>query len=303
MVQRQWFGMLLAFLLGAAGIILLVIVSLPDAPLRFPESTGVIALILTLFLAVFAAIYVLVRELLRRAWQSGGDQTRLKAMGEHQRFLSRLDHELKNPLTALRAGLASLALTLREDDQRQIVQTLADEAQRLSRLVTDLRKLAELDVVTLDLQTMPVSELCRDVSALVEERCISIDRRVEMECLPEFERQPMLVGDADLLLLAVHNLLDNAIKYTQNGERITVGFGFDAAEMVVSVADTGIGIAEHEQSLVWEELYRGKNAKGTPGSGIGLALVKAIVERHNGRVELQSTLGAGTKVSLYLPLL
>lgn len=302
MVRRQWLGLLLSFLLGAAGVILLIIVSLPDAPLLFPESTGVIALILVLILAVFAAIFFLVRDVLRRVWQAGADQMQSKALGEHQRFLSRLDHELKNPLTALRAGLASLALTLQEPEQRQIVQTLADEAQRLSRLVTDLRKLTELDVITLDLQTLRVDELCRNISALVEERAASVKRRVETECVPEIERQPMLVGDADLLLLAVHNLLDNAIKYTRDGDQIMLGIDLETEALIISITDTGIGISEQEQPLVWEELYRGKNASGIPGSGIGLALVKAITERHGGHVELQSRLAKGTKVSLHLPL-
>ncbi len=68
------------------------------------------------------------------------------------------------------------------------------------------------------------------------------------------------------------------------------------------MSDTGIGIPFNEQALVWEELYRGKNASGIQGSGIGLALVKAIVERHNGHVSLESKVGAGTLVNLYLPL-
>ncbi len=302
MFRQSWFGLFLSFLLGAAGVILLLLVSLPDIPLLFPESTAVLGLICGLLFGVFAAIFLITREVLRRTRQSGVEEMRVKALGEHQRFLSRLDHELKNPLTALRAGLASLALTLKQDDQRQIVQTLADEAQRLSRLVTDLRKLAELDAVTLDLQPIPVAELCRNICALVEERCAGLQRRMEMECPAEQDRRQSIVGDADLLLLAVHNLLDNAIKYTGDGDKISLGIALEQHDLIIFIRDTGIGIPEDEHELVWEELYRGKNASGIRGSGIGLALVKAIVERHSGRVDMQSRLGAGTRVSLILPI-
>jgi two-component system OmpR family sensor kinase len=268
----------------------------------FPESGGVISLILILILAVLVALFLLIREALRRMWLAGAEQVTAKALGEHQRFLKRLDHELKNPLTALRAGLASLTLTLQEAEQRQLVQTLADEAQRLSRLVADLRKLAELDTVMLDLQAIRVSEFCRNLTALVEDRCASLDRSVEVGCLPALDNEPLLIGDSDLLLLAVHNLLDNAIKYTQRGDIIGLKIALASSELVITMSDTGIGIPFNEQALVWEELYRGKNASGIQGSGIGLALVKAIVERHNGHVSLESKVGTGTLVNLYLPL-
>lgn len=302
MLKRSWLGLFLSLLLGMAGITLLFLVSVPDAPLLFPESGGVISLILVLILAVLIALFLLIREALRRVWLAGAEQMTAKALGEHQRFLKRLDHELKNPLTALRAGLASLTLTLQDAEQRQLVQTLADEAQRLSRLVADLRKVAELDTLMLDLQAIKVSEFCRNLMALVEDRCASLERQVEIGCLPEIDDETLLVGDSDLLLLAVHNLLDNAIKYTQRGDLIGLKLALASTELSITLSDSGIGIPENEQLLVWEELYRGKNASGIQGSGIGLALVKAIVERHNGHVSLESQVGTGTLVTLYLPL-
>jgi two-component system OmpR family sensor kinase len=302
MLRRSWFGLLLSCLLAAAGVLLLILVSQPQSTWLFPESAAVLSLILVLILVIFAVIFLLIRELLRRIWLAGAEQMRRKAVGEHQRFLKRLDHELKNPLTALRAGLASLTLTLKDEDQRRIVQTLADEAQRLSRLVADLRKLSELDALMLDLQPIQVNELCRNITNLVDDRCSALDRRVEMECGADDGKHALLIGDADLLVLVVHNLLDNAIKYTRQGDTITLGVTLEQQELGISIRDTGIGIPEEEQALVWEELYRGRNAAGIRGSGIGLALVKAIVERHNGRVELQSRLGVGTQVSFWLPL-
>lgn len=303
MFRRSWVGLLLSFLLGMAGIILLFLISLPDTSLSLPDSTSIISLIVILILLIFVAVSLITREVLRRVWQNGFDAMRVKALEEHQRFLNRLDHELKNPLTALRAGLASLALTLKDEQQRQIVQTLADEGQRLSQLVTDLRKLAELDAVTLDLQPISVDDLCRHFSALIEERCAGVNRQLHIGCPPERDEHPLIViADTDLLLLAVHNLLDNAIKYTRFGDEISFSVVTEQEKLLISVRDTGIGIPVSEQDLVWEELYRGKNAAGIRGSGIGLALVKMIIEHHNGFVSLQSRLGYGTLVTLSLPL-
>jgi two-component system OmpR family sensor kinase len=109
-------------------------------------------------------------------------------------------------------------------------------------------------------------------------------------------------GDWDLLFLAVYNLLDNAYKFTQPGDTVEVRAFEDGALVVLEIADTGPGIPEAEVPHVWEELYRGQGARGVRGSGLGLALVRAVAERHGGRVTLRSRVGQGTVVTLRLPL-
>jgi two-component system OmpR family sensor kinase len=99
----------------------------------------------------------------------------------------------------------------------------------------------------------------------------------------------------------VHNLLDNALKFSRPGDTLELHAFEDGAEIVIEVADTGPGIPEDEQPHVWEELYRGQGGRGIPGSGLGLALVRAIAERHNGRVSLRSRLRQGTVFTLRLP--
>jgi two-component system OmpR family sensor kinase len=113
---------------------------------------------------------------------------------------------------------------------------------------------------------------------------------------------PKVRGDPDLLLLAVHNLLENALKFSRPGDTLELRAFEDGPEVVIEVADTGPGIPEEEQPHVWEELYRGEAGRGVPGSGLGLALVRAIAERHNGRVGLRSRLGQGTVFTLRLPI-
>jgi two-component system OmpR family sensor kinase len=102
--------------------------------------------------------------------------------------------------------------------------------------------------------------------------------------------------------LGIYNLLDNALKFTRPGDTVEVRAYEDGAFVAVEVADTGPGIPQEELSRVWEELYRGQGARGVPGSGLGLALARAIVERHGGRVTLRSRAGQGTVFAVRLPV-
>jgi two-component system OmpR family sensor kinase len=113
---------------------------------------------------------------------------------------------------------------------------------------------------------------------------------------------PKVSGDSDLLFLAIHNLLDNALKFTRPGDTVELHASEDGTSLLIEVADTGPGIPADEQPHVWEELYRGEAGRGIPGSGLGLALVHAIAERHNGQVSLRSRPGQGTVFALHLPV-
>jgi two-component system, OmpR family, sensor kinase len=298
--KRLWF--LLPAGLGLAGVMLVIRVSLIDSTLFFSKDLDVLIILFGLSLAIFAAVVLILTVVIERLRQYSVERARQATLAEHHRFLRRLDHELKNPLTALRAGLGSLALTLEDENQRQIVRTLETEAQRLSKLVSDLRKLAELDTLPLDVRAIDIRAFIGDVMDIERER-IDLDERLLSLNLPaHVDDLPALIGDQDLLLLAVHNLLDNAIKYTRANDTICLEVLRDQEDLLLIVKDTGFGIDYDELPMVWEELYQGRNAENIPGNGIGLALVKAIVERHFGQVNLQSQPGQGTTVTLRLPL-
>jgi two-component system OmpR family sensor kinase len=113
---------------------------------------------------------------------------------------------------------------------------------------------------------------------------------------------PTILIDRDLLFLALYNLLDNALKFTHPGDTVEVRAFDDGNTVVIEVADTGPGIPEDEIPRVWEELYRGREARGVPGSGLGLALVRAVIERHGGQVTMRSRVGQGTVVRVTLPI-
>jgi two-component system OmpR family sensor kinase len=224
-------------------------------------------------------------------------QARRQTLAEHRRFLSRLDHELKNPLTALQVGVKTLALTNLDERQAQIVATLEAETSRLSRLVTDLRKLAELETQPLNLQPVNLHVFVADMLQAERERFEAARRTLTAGVSAG---QDVWTFDQDLLVLAIHNLLDNALKYSRPGDAVRMDISAQQ-ELLIRISDTGIGIPSAALAHVWEELYRAHQIEKTSGSGIGLALVKAIVERHDGTAHIESRLDQGTTVTLRLP--
>jgi two-component system, OmpR family, sensor kinase len=222
----------------------------------------------------------------------------LEQADAHRRFIRRLDHEIKNPLTAIRAGLANL----NDSGDGEVVPSVRAQVDRLAHLTGDLRKVADLETQPLEREPVDVGELLNEVLEQVRER----DERLTRQIRVTVPRVPWpltpVPGDRDLLFLAVHNLVDNALKYSRAGDTIELRAFEESAAVVVEVADTGAGIPQEELPQVWEELYRGRGARAVPGSGLGLALVQAIVESHGGTAAVRSRAGQGTVFTLRLPL-
>lgn len=221
---------------------------------------------------------------------------------ERRRFLRRLDHELKNPLTAILAGLTNLAESPSEETRQEALASTEAQALRLSRLTADLRKLTELEERLVEHTPVDINTLLQEVYNLALDQPSASQRRLNLSIPQAPWPLPKINGDPDLLFLAVHNLLENALKYTSTGDTIELRAFEEGASIVIEVADTGPGISTEEQPHVWEELFRGQTGRGTPGSGLGLALVRAIAERHNGQASLRSRAGQGTVFSLRLPV-
>lgn len=299
MIKGRWVGVLLPAGLGLAGIALLIRVSLAGRAILLPSDLDVVVMILGLSLAIFASINLVMREILERLRRQSVEEARQQAFAEHRRFLNRLDHELKNPITAMRAGLGSLSMALTTDQQRGLLRNVEAETLRLSQLVTSLRRLAELESLPVEAHPIDTQAFFSEIQELERDLIATRSRHFTVEPPAQW---PQLIGDQDLLLLALHNLLDNALKYTRPGDRIVLRGRIDDDELVIEVEDTGIGIDPAEVPMVWEELYRSRHVRDIPGSGIGLALVKAIIERHGGEASLTSQPGVGTTVTVRLPL-
>lgn len=219
-----------------------------------------------------------------------------------RRFLRRLDHELKNPLTAIRTGLANAADAPTAEARQEAIETVQSQALRLSRLTADLRKIADLETRPLECASINLTTLLNDIVDAAKDLPTADAYQIHLSIPLAPWPLPTIQGDPDLLFLAFYNLLDNAIKYTPAGGTIELRARENGRFVVIEVADTGPGIPDEEIDQVWNELYRGRGAAGIVGSGLGLSLVRAIVVRHNGQVSLHSRAGQGTLITLTLPV-
>ncbi|WP_295012173.1 sensor histidine kinase KdpD [uncultured Microbacterium sp.] len=216
----------------------------------------------------------------------------------HARFLARLDHELKNPLTAILAASAAAQNGAGGPPAWPIVDR---QAAKLGALVRDLRKLAELESRPLERERVDLEPLLVEAIAALAAQRPDAGSRIALAVTRVPWPVPPLRADPDLLSLAVDNVLSNAAKYSDAGP-IEVRLREEAGQAVIEVADTGRGIPVADLPHVFDELGRAQNARDLPGSGIGLSLVAAILRRHGGTVDLRSAEGSGTVVRLRLPL-
>lgn len=249
-----------------------------------------------LSLMVAVVLVVLNQGWRRHAQERIHEQMQADATRERNRFLHRLDHELKNPLTAVQIGLVNLVEAPDLRERRTIQHAMQHQLNRVGRLVSDLRKLAQLESGQIEHLPVQIDHVLEEIIELLDLQ------EGQFQLLTDLATVPALVGDRDLMQLALYNVLDNAAKFSQPGEPITMHAEIEAGGLWLVIADRGVGIPDEDLPHVWEELYRSHNARGIPGSGIGLALVRAILERHNGTTEIQSTPGVGTTVRLWLPL-
>jgi two-component system OmpR family sensor kinase len=287
------------FLLALILSILLWSGALPDLLITLRIDLGNVIFILDV---IFAFCWLAMGFTRYRSRQEAIAGVISEAADEKRRFLRRLDHELKNPLTAIRAGLANLAETHLEEMQRQALASVEAQTLRLSRLSSDLRKLAELETRPLERSAVNVSEMLQEAFTLAQDQPNASHHALKLTMPQAPWPLPAIQGDRDLLFLAVHNLLDNAIKFTPPGGTIEMRGFEDGSALVIEVADTGQGIPVDELAHVGEELYRGRGARGIPGNGLGLSLVHAIINLHGGKVSLRSREGKGTVVTLKLPV-
>ena len=286
-------GLLLAFLIDQF--------STENPVFYMRASLSVLIFFLGLLVSVVVAI-ILWRNIQKQQSAQLLDEAKEALADNRRRFLRRLDHELKNPLTAIRTGLANATDAPTLEARQDALETVQAQALRLSRLTANLRKIADLETRPLDYSAIDVGELLTEVVDAAEDLPEKASYQINLSIPQAPWPLPNISGDRDLLFLAFYNLLENSLKYTPVQGTVELRARENGRFVLIEIADTGPGIPTEEISLVWNELYRGDNATGIPGSGLGLSLVRAIIERHHGQVGMQSRAGKGTLVSLSLPI-
>jgi heavy metal sensor kinase len=226
-----------------------------------------------------------------------------KAFKRQKQFTSDASHELRAPLAIIEA---ESTLTLQKDrprnDYRKSLETISQEAHRMARIVDQLLALArtESGEEKLSLRKVNLSRLVSKLGSDVEMLCR--DRGLNYE-LGQMESL-VVKGDRTKLRQLFLNILDNAIKYTPSGGKVSVSVHPEGEMAVVSVCDTGIGIPPEDLPHIFERFYRVDKARSRSegGSGLGLAIAQRIAEMHGGRIEAESKIGAGSTFRVYLPL-
>jgi signal transduction histidine kinase len=212
-------------------------------------------------------------------------------------------HELRNPLQPIITSVRALKLSNCSEPQSKLIGIIERQSERLSTLINQMLDVAKIERgdVTLDLQLVDVKNIISDAVESVGEQFRRKAQRFEL-FLPVGELT--LRADAVMLSQALTNLLQNASKYTPDGGRITLEASQDGAELTVSVSDSGIGIPREAIGSLFSLYSRASNAGGEPGLGIGLWLVRYIVELHSGAVHVHSDgVGKGARFTLTLPRL
>ena len=229
---------------------------------------------------------------------------RLQHSFERQReFLFNTSHELKTPLATMRLVVDELIasyLTGEKFSGEETLHRLRIQVLRMDRLVKDLLNLSRLE--TLSSLNWAIVHVSRLLSFLAEEyRFLAEARGITMSlCFPEVME---IQADSAMLGRAFSNILDNAVKYSEEGGRIELTAEKQASEIVITFANTGPGIAPHQIPRVLEQFYRIEQSRSTQhgGSGLGLAMVKKIIELHGGKVAVESRMDKWTKIIVHLP--
>jgi len=218
--------------------------------------------------------------------------------------LDNVSHDLRTPLARLR-GTAELALAgpVEVDRYRDALAVCVEETDRVLVMLNTLMDISEAESGTLQLNREPVA-LADIVSRVVElYKDVADAQTVELRSSGRLPADLKVHGDRTRLEQVAANLVDNAVKYTPAGGRVEVSIGRDADRAFFRVADSGPGIPPDELPRIWDRLFRGDASRTERGLGLGLSLVKAIVEAHGGTVSVDSQPGAGATFTVWLPIL
>jgi two-component system sensor histidine kinase VicK len=232
---------------------------------------------------------------------------RLEAV--RKELVANVSHELRTPITTVELYVESLLEWGLDDprDARQKLHVVADEVDRMARLINDLLELSKLDdrKIVRNRQSVDMRTLCRTVQERFDERAHQKGVRIILDPSANLPEEPFHAEvDADRILQVLTNLVSNSLDFTLPGGEIRLGVEASAHDTLsIEVSDTGVGIPARDLPRIFDRFYRveGSRSREHGGSGLGLAIAKEIVEAHGGTIDIESQEGVGTTIRFTLP--
>lgn len=211
-------------------------------------------------------------------------------------FISDISHEFRTPLTSIE-GYTKLLRDCSEEERREYIDIIIEETKRLSILTTNILTLNKIDnqnIPTL-VEDFIMDEQIRKAILLLENKWVYKDIELEID-LENIQYQ----GNSSLMYQVWVNLIDNAIKFSPKGGKIEIKLYEEQGNIVFSIKDNGIGISKEDQKKIFEKFYKSDKSRNSDGNGLGLSIVKRIIEIHNGKLILESNIGMGTNIMIKL---
>lgn len=219
-------------------------------------------------------------------------------------FVANASHELRTPLTTLSGFIETMQGAAAKDEKAraEFLKLMKAQAERMSRLIDDLLSLSRIE---LDEHVVPSARVnLTDVVAQVENLLRSLAQETGCALDINLPAEMMVRGDANQLTQVLHNLIENAIRYSGRGKMVSVSGQIEGATVVLSITDNGPGISAHHIPRLTERFYRVnvQDSRTRGGTGLGLAICKHILNRHRGKLLVQSEVGRGSVFSIHLPI-
>ncbi|MEW9096136.1 MAG: two-component system histidine kinase PnpS [Clostridiaceae bacterium] len=227
------------------------------------------------------------------------DIKRLESM--RTQFVANVSHELKTPLTSIKGFAETLRYVEDSANKEKFLNIINDEAERLTRLINDILALSHIE------NSKDAKQELIDVDKVVEDVCHLVSNYAEKKNISlsiEGEKCPRIYGDMDKFKQIILNLVDNGIKYTEDNGKVLIKKELKDKNLVITIKDTGVGIPKEHIGRIFERFYRVDKARSRAegGTGLGLAIVKHIVLSFNGRIDVESEIGKGSKFIVTIPI-
>lgn len=221
-----------------------------------------------------------------------------------QQFIANVSHELRTPIQMLQGYTEAIldGIVVEKEDVDEFLNIILDESKRLNRLVNELINVARIDAgeTTLNKEMMDISSLLEKNIQNFKQSAIEHKTTLQLD----LQHTKAVAIDYDKIFQVITNLLDNAMRYTKSGDTIKISTYNDTSNLYIKISDTGVGIAKEHINHIFERFYKVDQARtrGKHGTGLGLFIVKAIIEKHHGEINVESEQGIGTTFTISIPL-